>query len=462
MSTVLPSSARMADDDLALAKTGLVAALTLTLMTGIAIGIVSAYPLLISFMPSMRVLRPLHTLGTLVALLCGVIALRTVAIDRARGRRSLLASRLSIPVIAFLITAGIMIVLGQGSGLEYIGWPLWLTWLPVAVLVLMAWDTIRNLKTLCTLSPEGAWLLMMGLCLAPLGMIERVLGADVHGITRSLTIEWHALDTIFAGFNTALYGLAILLVSEPGRGRPLRHRWLYLLAVFALLSTFGHHHYMSGQLTALKWIAFTASMLGLVSFVRHVGSTRRGWRQRMGDSASSLFYSATLWTAFAVGSGVLLAVPQINLILHGTHAVVGHAMGAVIGVDVMIILAGLMGRSSDPVPIASVHRGVVLCNIALSLIVLDLFVAGTVKGILRMSEDHHQYLPVVRNILIPLPLFGIALTIGLSMLGHRVLRGSVNPLMRSDGAKHHARHTRRTHFSTRPIPNEPHRNKTAQ
>lgn len=385
----------------------------MTLLTGVYIALLSTRPTIAPWLPTMRTMRPLHTLGMAGMLLCGLIALRSTVFARTNCRATIPGSVLAFVSVVFLIVAAIEITLGRGSGIEYIGWPLWLTWVPIGVLAVMAWDTIVNLDKLTSCSGEGAWLLLIGLCLTPLGMIERIVGVDAYGIARSLSVEWHALDTVFAGFNTALYGLGILLVSEPGSGRPPRNRWLYFLSVFALLSTFGHHHYMSGQLDTLKRIAFVASMLGILSFVRHV---RGVWRknQRLEDDPSSpLIRSASIWMIFAVGSGVMLAIPQVNLVLHGTHAIVGHAMGAVIGVDVMIILAGLLSQPGARHRSRTIGRYTRLCNIALSLMVLNLIVAGVAKGFMRMSHTHYEYLPVIRGILIPLPFFGIVLSVGL-------------------------------------------------
>lgn len=416
-------------------RTGVFIGLALTLGTGLLLGVKAGRPEVWVQSFPLPVVRPLHTLGTMGLLLCGIVALREIVVRRSGGVSRVPASGLVVILIGFLVVSGVMIVLGRGSGLEYLSWPVALTVVPIAVLVLMALDTWRNLACLADLSSEGSWLLLMGLCLAPLGMTERMLSVGVVDITRALTIEWHGLDTVFAGINTALYGAAILATSEPGRGRPLRHRWLYLLAVFALLSTFGHHHYMSGQASALKWIAFTASMLGMVSFVRHVGAVWRGRGRRTGvDAASVLLRSATIWTAVAVGSGVVLAVPQVNLILHGTHAVVGHAMGAIIGVDVMIILAGLIMASGEGVDERRVRRWTLVLNLALGLMVLDLMVSGGAKGLLRVGADHHAYQPLVRGLLMPLPILGCVLSLAFFGLGTQIWRRSGSGY-RTEGAR---------------------------
>jgi len=163
-------------------------------------------------------------------------------------------------------------------------------------------------------------------------------------------------------------------------------------------------------------------MLGAVSFLRHIGSL---WRSRGHSAASAgapFFFSAELWTLFAVGSGIVLAYPQINLVLHGTYAIVGHSMGSMVGVNAMIILGALISRRADeltgvgptPLDLAQTTRRLAgRFNLLLALIVADLFLAGLVKGLIRFEGDHHAYQPAVRWILVPLPLPGLLLTITL-------------------------------------------------
>ncbi len=380
-----------------------------TLATGVAIAVKSVEPSIALRSAPIPVLQPLHTLGAVSLLLSGIVTLIPLAIRRAGTEPHPAAARAPAVVLCFFALSATAIILGLGSGLEYVTWPLYLTALPILALLAMVWTVWRAHSALATLSAEGSWLLLMGLCLTPLGLLERVLGANAASPTRALMIEWHSLDTTFAGFNTALYGVAILMSSSPERARPLRPRWLYTLSVVALLSTFGHHHYLSAQPQSLKYIAFLASMLGIISFVRHILQVRRARATRPMTLTQALLVSASLWTAFAVGSGVLLAVPHVNLIFHGTHAVVGHSMGAIIGVNVSIILAILLhAQSRDD---AHAARQVRAFNMVLALLVINLVAAGFVKGIMRVSATHREYMPIVRDILTPLPALGVALSV---------------------------------------------------
>lgn len=391
-----------------------------TLGTGVILGVKSARPELGVIALPMQVVQPMHTLGVVCFLVSGIMTLLGDAVHRVGGVQIIPPVVAIAGLLVFFLSGITSVVTGNGSGLEYTSWPPALSALPVGLFVAMSWDVWRHLRPLTARAPEGVWLLTIGLCLTPLGLIERAAWVDVSDPTRALMIEWHALDTVFAGLNTALYGLAVIRVSRRGRPKPLRRPLLYAIAAFALLSTFGHHHYMSDQPLTLKYIAFVASMLGLVSFIRHMRAQHTARNTEDARAGERLLRSGAVWTIFAIGSGVLLAVPHINLLLHGTHAIVGHAMGAVIGVNVSIVLGLLLGGSRDalqPGVRAHTQRLTGAFNIILLLIVLDLFSAGVVKGWLRLDGTHHDYQPIVRNLLLPLPLLGVALTLVIVRLG---------------------------------------------
>jgi len=399
-----------------------------TLGTGVLLGVKSTRPTLGVYAMPVQILQPLHTLGVVCFLMAGILTMHAAVIRRAGARCSVPVAWTAAVIAAFSISAAIMIFAGFGSGLEYTSWPLALTILPLGVFVAMGWDAWRNLPHLTNRAPEGAWLLLVGLCLTPLGLAERLSGAGSDDPSRSLMVEWHALDTVFAGFNTALYGLGILLIARPGRGRPLRHPLLFGLATFALLSTFGHHHYVSAQPHTLKLVAFAASMLGMLSFVRHVRAVRLTRAASDLGPGAPLIRAGAIWTIFAVGSGVLLAEPHTNLLLHGTHAIVAHSMGAVIGVNVAIVLGGLFEASRESATQSDHERATVgrlarWFNVLLVLLILNLLAAGLVKGVIRLGGSHHDYQPVVRSLLSPLPLIGTALMIVVARISLLIVRG---------------------------------------
>jgi hypothetical protein len=127
----------------------------------------------------------------------------------------------------------------------------------------------------------------------------------------------------------------------------------------------------------------------------------------------------------------------VNLVAHGTYAIVAHSMGSMIGVDTLLILGGIAslgglrrrdGWKGSPVN-DPMRRGLARrlrwVSILLALVCTDLLAAGVAKGFLRMSEPFAAFQPVILLILAPLPLLGAALGGALLWLAAGVLRPSL-------------------------------------
>lgn len=397
--------------------------LLLALALGVLVGFKAANPWWAVRSAPMQLIQPMHTFLAVAFVLSGTASLSVLMLERVGPPLARVVSRGVMPTLALFVAVGAgSLVAGQGSGLEYLTWPRGLTAAPIAVFFALAISATIRTRALVRISPEGTWLLLIGLYLIPLGLTERVVTSFLAtGFTSRLTTEWHALDATFAGWNAALYGLGVLLASRPGEGKPLRSRWLFVLAAFALLSTFGHHHYVSPQADMLKVIAVVASMLGGISFVRHARSALRRREHRL--PADPLLASAERWTLFSLVTGILLAVPQVNLTLHGTHAIVGHSMCSMIGVDAMLVLAGFVQVADrrDPALAARLVWRVRAVSVCLILIALSLLAAGLAKGLMRVDHPFADYQRVIRWCLAPLPWLGIALTLAFTALAYAAL-----------------------------------------
>jgi len=406
---------------IALAALGFLASAWLGLLASLAVGWPHHVPAL-----DFTRLRPLHTFFALAATACGFSGL-LAAVFAGLGIRTRLAAARALLLAAFVVLGAISLGLGYGSGREYVSWLPLLTPLLLLPLLLNAAQILAHTRTLVARSPEGFWLIATGAIFVCLGLVESqlwLLPAVAEDTVRDLTIQWQGLDLLFAGNNTLLYGCALFAISPTAK--PLRSGWLFALAAVTLLFTFGHHHYISPQPLWLKQLAVVASLLAMVSFVRHARAYRASVvaTSAKPDAAGMLLRSVERWTLVSFATGIAFAVPWFNTFVHGTHLIVAHAMGGMIGVDFLLVVAGGLALTAGREAVASrrIQVGVRLLDGSLLALWVVLAGAGISKGLLRFSHDFAAYQPWVQAWLRAFPIIGLALLAGIALLCAELLR----------------------------------------
>jgi len=168
------------------------------------------------------------------------------------------------------------------------------------------------------------------------------LPASGLGIGRDLAVEWQGIDTMIGGWNAMMFGVGAMMIAPAGKPSKAFRTVLFVVAVSGLLLTFSHHHYQSPQATWLKDVAFLSSLLAAIAFVHHFKTWRRAAPAQ--TKLTILLGVAERWTLFSVATGFLMALPMLNVLMHGTYVVVAHAMGSMIGVNAILIFAIAHGQ----------------------------------------------------------------------------------------------------------------------
>ncbi len=368
------------------------------------------------------IIRPLHELLALAGALCGgagvILGVAAKLGGDVRGGVTLAG------LGAFIAASAAAILSGAGAGREYFAWPAAANVLLIAGVLGLLSEIFRNRRALSARAPEGLWLISFGALFIVWGAAESsfYLAAPLaRDLVKDLSLQWHAIDTFFAGLNALLYGCGVLILAD--KPKPLRGLTLFTVASLSLLFTFGHHHYVSPQPAIFKVLSVGASMLALVSFFRHLAAYKK---QQAGALAPDhiLWRTTELWTIISILSGVAFAVPQVNLLVHGTNFIVVHAMGSLIGVGVMLIMAcGLrLAPASAPIAWGRVTLAAWLVNGALGGLWLALGADGLIEGLGRVHSDYIAYRGWRDIALLGFPVFGLALSIGLGILCIELIR----------------------------------------
>lgn len=380
---------------------------------------------------SFEKLRPLHTFFPIVGVLAGSYGWIVFASIKEEKKITATIANLSfLLLLLFFISAGASLLVGSYSGREYFSWPPIYSIPLILSVIISCFLFFNNFNYLSTRSPEGSWLVGFGIIFILIGLSESLawlIPAIGNNFVKDLTLQWHGIDTFFAGLNALLYGVGVFVLQKDPK--PLRKKWLYVIAISSLLFTFGHHHYLSPQPHFLKILAFIASMIAMFSFIKHLRAFRKleKAKKESRTAMESLFRGVELWTVISFGTGILFAIPQVNLIVHGTYLIVMHSMGSMIGVQLFLVFVGgfhiftIVNQKSA----YRIKLGVKLLNYTLIAICVLMSVVGVIKGVMRPDHLFLEFNSTMQYYLYLLPVLGLFLLVSISLLSVELIRSCV-------------------------------------
>ena len=159
----------------------------------------------------------------------------------------------------------------------------------------------------------------------------------------------------------------------------------------------------------MKWIAFVVSMMEIIVLARAMFDLWRALRTPSDPAfcaARGSFAAAKWWTCAVLFGAILISIPPLNAVIHGTYVVTGHAMGAMIGIDTMILLGAAIwilsehlqaregGDAWDKLHTSAMRWALIGLNFSVAALVLWLHVVGTAVGVTRaVHAPGETYVP---------------------------------------------------------------------
>jgi nitric oxide reductase subunit B len=359
----------------------------------------------------MRQLRPLHTaFASSWVFLGGAVVVNRYLQDQGQptaGDRL----RLRIQVMSWAVAGlGILgtLALGAGSGREYVGFHPVFSLLILVGWICHAWNFFRVVGPRFWEGPVYLTMWGVGMLFFIVTFLEQHLYL-IPGIfadpAHDLRIQWKATGTLVGSFNLFVYGSVIYIGERISRDDSYGHSTTaYALLGVGLLNSFtnfAHHSYHLPQREIVKWIAFVVSMMEIIILARAVWDLWRVIRKpedREFCAARGSFGAAKWWSCAIVFSAILISIPPLNALIHGTYVVTGHAMGAMIGIDTMILVGAIIWILSehlqaregpdgaDTLHTAAVRRTVIGLNYSVAALVLWLHVVGVAVGVTRAAH----------------------------------------------------------------------------
>lgn len=357
-------------------------------------------------------LRPLHTTFASAWIFLGGVAvvhhyLQSHGGIASKGDRRRLRWQVLLWAIAGLAVLGTL-PFGITSGREYMGFHPAISLAILAGWLLFAWNFFRVVGPRFWHRPVYVTMWAVAVLFFIYTFVEQHLWL-LPGIFSDpivdLRLQWKATGTLIGSFNLFVYGALYYIGEQVSGDRRYAHsKTAYALLAVGLLNSFtnyGHHTYHIPQSEIVKWVSFVVSLTESIILARVVWDIARqvSQRHRPHFEVTRFFLnSARWWTCAMLFSAVLISIPPLNGLIHGTQVVTAHAMGTEIGIDSMVLFAAIswmlgevIARRGCKIDVLSTARMRWVCialNVFAALLILWLHVSGSIVGLTR-----YQHLP---------------------------------------------------------------------
>jgi nitric oxide reductase subunit B len=245
-------------------------------------------------------------------------------------------------------------------------------------------------------------------------------------MVREITVQWKSYGALTGSWNMLVYGTAIFVASKISEdeqtARSKMAYGLYFLGLFNLMFGWAHHTYLVPTVPWIRTLAYAASMTEL--FI--LGKILWDWRATLTSyqinkhcNAYRFMFAADIWVFINLILALVISVPAWNLLTHGTHITVAHAMGTTIGINTMILLSSVFYviRVELPVEVHSgcskqVRLGYWIANISLAVFFTSLILAGLGKG-LHDGGSFQEMMLSIRPFLLMFVVSGVTMMVGI-------------------------------------------------
>lgn len=383
-------------------------------------------------------LRPLHTTFAVAWIYLAAAAVVYAYLyaqqpEPTRGFRWRIKAQL---VLWGLAGAGILVSvwLGVFSGREYVGAHWSWSVLIYAGWILFAWNyfSVEGFS----LQDKPVYVYMWGTALllflwtfaeAHFWMLPWVGEAPL----RDIAFQWKSYGTLVGTFNLLVYGsmswLACCLTRDDRFARSNIAFALLFLGLLNTFTNFGHHTYHLPQTHVVKWISCIVSLAESILVCKYLLNVVSCLKSKGSDgvhpSVRFIVTMASMWSFLLIGIAVVISVPPINALIHGTHFVMGHAMGSMLGIDSMVLWAVLLwiimtmgsARNRPMKGTGAIVPVFAILNLCILALVVLLSVVGAVNGWLRYLGPVAPAPPRFLN-LFPLLLMVIGIGLTLAIL----------------------------------------------
>ena len=394
-------------------------ACAVVLVSGMAVALTytGAEPALRSVGITLQHLRGVHEAAAFGWMFIGGAALVYLYLFSEYGSPTAAETRRLTAHVALWGSAGLGIVItllaGRFTGREYAPYHPVFSLMIVAGWVLFAWNVLGRTRGRLLGMPVYVYMWTVSLFLFVITYAEAHLYLTdwlAHRPIRDLQIQWRSNGTMVGAFNQLIYGglmyVGCRMAGDEDYPRSGLAWALFCVGVINTFTNYGHHTFHLPQSAWVHWVAFLVSMAEVVILAKVcvdiLGMLARPRFAHGLEVPDAFLRSTTFWLFALLAMALVISVPPVNALIHGTHVVVAHSMASMIGIDSMILWLGvsyavyvLFGAEHPVVASGAVRRAIVLINLMLGVFWIAFIVHGLAVGWSRYASPSSLDLSLV-------------------------------------------------------------------
>ena len=256
-----------------------------------------------------------------------------------------------------------------------------------------------------------------------------------ENMVREITVQWKSYGAMTGSWNMMVYGTALFVAGKIAGndeiGRSKMAYAMYFLGLAGLMFGWAHHTYLVPSQPWIRHLAYIISMSELLILAKILWDWSRSldcYQKNLHCNAYRFFVAADFWIFINMVLAIIISVPALNLITHGTHITVAHAMGTTIGINTMILLGSVYYVIREEAPMSTRAAcskqgslGFWMSNISLLVFFGSLVLAGIGKGLFE-GGVFQQMMMDIRPYLMTFAISGVVLMLGLLILMFNAFR----------------------------------------
>lgn len=282
--------------------------------------------------------------------------------------------------------------------------PVWA--LPIAIAWLLFLFNFVTLVKKLKNWPVYVWMWLTGMIFFLFTFIENYLWLFPYfrsEFITDMTIQWKVNGSLVGAWNQILYGTAFFIMDKISESKTTGKSKLafamFFLGLTNLMFNWGHHIYTLPTEKYIRYIGYAVSMTEWIFLIKIFVD----WKSSVNAIQKHYHYfpyrflmAADIWVLLNLAQSIMMSIPAINRLTHGTHVTVAHAMGTTIGINSMILFAAcfiFLNYNVESSPANKRILSTVFWSFQGGLFIfwLSLNMAGIKKAIWQISESHTSY-----------------------------------------------------------------------